>query len=114
MSFNINSRVNNLSNTTTVILKDLADLQNLIGLYLRVSDAQNLYQVLANLLSIYVSSPSVNMYYSAEYINTLISDYYNKTDSNNKFALIFTVSSPLYYNTTTNKLTIDLSDFYKK
>ena len=114
MSFNITSRVNNLSNTTTIILKDLADLQNLIGSYLRVSDAQNLYQVLANLLSIYVSNPSVNMYYSAEYINTLISNYYNKTDSDNKFALIFTVSSPLYYNTTTNKLTIDLSDFYNK
>ena len=74
MSFNITSRVNNLSNTTTIILKDLADLQNLIGSYLRVSDAQNLYQVLANLLSIYVSNPSTNMYYSAEYINTLISD----------------------------------------
>jgi hypothetical protein len=79
-----------------------------------VSDAQNLYQVLANLLSIHVSNPSVNMYYSAEYINTLISDYYNKVDSDNKFALIFTVSSPLYYNTSTNKLTIDLSDFIIK
>ena len=112
MSFNIASKVNNLTATTAVILEDISDLQELIGSYLRVSDAQNLYQVLANLLSIYVSNPSTNMYYSAEYINTLISDYYNKTDSNNKFALIFTVSSPLYYNTTTKKLTIDLSTFY--
>ena len=39
---------------------------------------------------------------------------YNKTDSDNKVALIFTASPPLYYNTTTNKLSIDLSDIYNK
>ena len=114
MSFNIASRVNNLFATTAVILEDISDLQKLIGSYLRVFGAQNLYQVLANILSIYVSNPYVNMYYSAAYINTLISDYYDKTDSDSKFSLICTVSQPLYYNTTTNKLTIDLSNFITK
>ena len=55
MSFNIVSRVNNLANTTADILVDISDLQKLIGSYLRVSDAQNLYQVISNIAAVYIS-----------------------------------------------------------
>ncbi len=56
------------------------------------------------MISAYTSSPSSGSYYSAVYINTLISAYQKS----------FTASLPLTLNSTTNILSIDLARYYTK
>lgn len=104
MSFNITTRINNLTSTTEIIIRSLSDLQNLINSYLTVDDARGLYQLLTNIAQTYNNNPTDTIYYSAKYINSLISNYQNKLN----------VSMPLYLNNTTNILSIDLNDYYTK
>ena len=57
--------------------------------------------------------PTDNMYYNVLYVYILISNYYTKSDTNNKYQAKFTVLTPLN-NSSTNVLSIDLTSYYNK
>ena len=73
MSLSVTNNLNNLFATAEIIINNIADLQNLLGSYLTVSDARGLYQLRRTCAPSYSSNPTDRIYYSAKCVNSLTS-----------------------------------------